>query len=107
MSDVWEHTDRVTCTHPGWVRLTGWSEIASAFMALFNADDRLQFVLTDEQVHVDGRVGWVNVDENLLGGQGGATVSSLNIFVESGYGRWRMVSHMGSLVSPPIEEDEV
>ena len=24
MSELWEHTDRVVCTHPGWATLRGW-----------------------------------------------------------------------------------
>ena len=24
MSDVWEHSDRSACTHPGWPTLRGW-----------------------------------------------------------------------------------
>ncbi|MDQ4098748.1 MAG: DUF4440 domain-containing protein, partial [Actinomycetota bacterium] len=25
MSRVWEHSERVVCTHPGWATLRGWS----------------------------------------------------------------------------------
>jgi hypothetical protein len=107
MSEVWEHSDEVLCTHPGWVTLHGWSEVAGSFYALFSGEQRVQFVLTDEHVVVRGNTAWVAIDENILGDQGGATVSALNVFVHSSFGRWRMVAHQASLVSPPTETDEV
>src|SRR3954471_22204184 len=75
MSDVWERSDRATCTHPGWSTLRGWGKVASSFFTLFTGPQRVQFVLTDAHVEVEGRVGWVSLDENLLGDQGGATVA--------------------------------
>lgn len=101
MSDLWEHSDRAACTHPGWATLRGWAAISSSFMALFQGSQTLQFILTDERVDVVGDAGWAFVDENILGDQGGATVSALNLFAKGEDGRWRMVAHHGSLVSPP------
>lgn len=103
MSDVWEHSDNVVCTHPGWVTLRGWSEVAGSFYALFNNSQRVQFVLTEEHVAIRGDVAWVVVDENILGEQAGATVSALNVFVRTGE-RWQLVAHQASLVSPPTED---
>jgi len=104
MSDVWEHSDRVLCAHPGWVTLRGWAEVAGSFFALFSNPDTLQFVLTEEHVEVVGPVAWVSIDENLLGQQGGATVSALNVFVQDGHGdNWKLVCHQASLVSAPNE----
>lgn len=102
MSDLWEHSDRVVCTHPGWVPLRGWAEVAGSYFALFNSADTIQFVLTEEQIEVYGPVAWVSVDENILGDQGGATVSALKVFVNEG-GQWKLVAHQGGLVSPPTE----
>lgn len=105
MSDVWEHSDDVVCTHPGWVTLRGWSEVSGSFYALFHNNRSVQFVLTEERVMVRGDVAWVIIDENILGEQAGATVSALNIFVRSSEdGRWRMVGHQASLVSLPTED---
>ncbi|MGE3327232.1 MAG: nuclear transport factor 2 family protein, partial [Acidimicrobiia bacterium] len=28
MSDAWEHSDAVVCTHPGWRPLHGWAQVA-------------------------------------------------------------------------------
>ena len=54
MSDVWEHSDRVSCSHPGWGVLRGWGQVAASWMALFQGPQRLQFILTDERVEVEG-----------------------------------------------------
>ena len=85
MSDVWEHSDRSVCTHPGWVMLRGWGRISASFFALFQGSQHLQFVLTDERGDVVGESRrWVSHPmENLLGDQGGATVAALNVFVRA------------------------
>jgi ketosteroid isomerase-like protein len=108
MSDVWEHSDRSVCTHPGWVTLRGWGKISASFFALFQGSQHLQFVLTDERGDVVGESGWVSLDENLLGDQGGATVAALNVFVRDAEGTWRMVCHHGSAISglPDVSERE-
>ena len=100
MSDVWERSERATCTHPGWATLRGWGKVASSFFTLFTGPQRVQFVLTDTHVEVAGAVGWVSLDENLLGDQGGATVAALNMFLfDPDVQRWRLVCHHGSVVS--------
>jgi ketosteroid isomerase-like protein len=99
MSDVWVHDDEVVCTHPGWRTLHGWGAVAGSWFALFGGPQHLQFILTDERVHLSGELAWVTVDENLIGEQVGGTVAAVNMFrrVE---GRWRMVLHHGSPVAP-------
>jgi SnoaL-like domain len=101
MSEVWEHSDRSVCTHPGWVMLRGWGRISASFFALFQGSQHLQFVLTEERGDIVGESGWVSLDENLLGDQGGATVAALNVFVRDATGTWRMVCHHGSAISGP------
>lgn len=99
MSDLWERSDRATCTHPGWATLVGWGPIAASFFALFQGSQQLQFVLTQERVVPMGEVAWVSLDENLLGDQGGVTVATVNIFVRgAGPGGWQLVCHHGSVV---------
>ncbi len=97
MSDLWEHSDRVSCAHPGWTLLRGWASVAASWAALFQSPERLQFILTNEQVVVEGNAGWVTVDENIIGAEA-ATVTSINLFVRSGT-RWQMVGHHGSVVA--------
>lgn len=97
MSDIWEHSDRVSCTHPGWAVLRGWGAVAASWLAMFQGPQQIQFILTDEHVEVDGDLGWVTVDENIIGDQTGSTVSALNVFVRTEDG-WRLVAHHGSAV---------
>ncbi len=99
MSDVWEHSDRVVCTHPGWATLRGWGPVAASWFAMFQGPERLQFILTAERCEVAGDVAWVTADENLLGGRVGGTVAALNVFVRDA-ARWRLVVHHGSPVAP-------
>jgi ketosteroid isomerase-like protein len=97
MSDVWEHTDRVTCVHPGWPILSGWASVAASWFALFDGPQRLQFIVTDEQVHVEGDTAWVTCNENLIDTGGTQAVASTNVFV-AGEAGWRLVHHHGSPV---------
>jgi ketosteroid isomerase-like protein len=103
MSELWERSERALCTHPGWATLEGWGAVAASFFALFQNGAQLQFVLTRERVSVVGDAAWVSLDENLLGDQGGVTVSALNLFVRTGQG-WRMAGHHGSVVQAVRDE---
>lgn len=99
MSRLWEHTDRVVCTHPGWASLRGWSRVSASFFALFQNAERLQFILTNDHVEVIGDTAWVSVDENILDTDGAATVAALNLFTRDEDGGWRIVAHHGSPVT--------
>ncbi len=100
MSDCWEHSDRVVCTHPGWRTLRGWGAVSGSWFALFGGPSPLQFILTDEVVTVAGDAAWVTVDENLISPEmGGNTVAALNLFVRVG-DRWQLVAHHGASVAP-------
>lgn len=98
MSDVWEHSDRVVCTHPGWGTLAGWQAVVASWFALFTNDQRLQFIVTDERVSTVGDAAWVSCNENVLDLGAGGTVAALNVFVR-GPDRWRLVAHHGSVVA--------
>lgn len=105
MSDCWEHSDRIVCTHPGWRTLRGWGAVSGSWFALFGGPSRLQFILTDEVVAVSGDAAWVTVDENLISPEmGGGTVAALNLFVR-GDDRWLLVAHHGSPVAPQAGPD--
>jgi len=97
MSEVWEHSDRVAWTHPGWSRLDGWASVSASFYALFDSGERIQFILTSERAEVAGDTAWVTLDENILGPDAGTTAAGLNLFVRNGSG-WRMVLHHSSQV---------
>lgn len=109
MADVWEHSDRVAVTHPGWPTLRGWARVAGSWDAIFANTAFFQFLLGDESVSVTGDVAWVTLEENILqaggsreGGEDlaeimGSRVAAVNVFARAG-GRWRMVLHHGSPV---------
>ena len=110
MAEVWEHSDRIVVTHPGWGSLRGWPKMLASWDAIFRNTPYIQFVLTDEEVSVVGDVGWVTVDENILQATGspdggaadteelsGSQVAATNVFVHDGT-RWRLVVHHGSPV---------
>jgi len=117
MAEVWERSDRSSVTHPGWPTLRGWARIAGAWDAIFANTAFIQFVLTDEVVHIAGETAWVTVDENILqagssreGGEDvaelqGGRVAAVNVFVRDGV-RWRMVLHHGSSVATGDGEAE-
>lgn len=97
MSDVWEHSDRVACVHPGWSILTGWGAVSASWFALFDGPQRLQFIVTDERIVVVGDLAWVTCNENLIDGGTTQAVAATNVFVRVG-GGWRLVHHHGSPV---------
>ena len=103
MSVLWEHSDRIVCTHPGWASLRGWGQVAASFFALFQNSQQLQFILTKEKAEVAGDVGWVTVDENILQTDSATTVSALNLFVRDQGGDWKLVAHHASPVTDTAE----
>lgn len=97
MSDIWEHSDRAGCVHPGWAILTGWASVSASWFALFDGPQRLQFIVTDERVEVAGDLAWVTCNENLLDTGATQAVAATNVFVRAGDG-WQLVHHHGSPV---------
>jgi ketosteroid isomerase-like protein len=111
MAEVWEHSDRIAVTHPGWPTLRGWPSVAGSWDAIFRNTPYIQFVLTGDEVAVVGDVAWVTLDENILQATGspdggaaesqelsGARIAAVNVFVRT-RDAWRMVLHHGSPVS--------
>jgi ketosteroid isomerase-like protein len=99
MSEAWEHSDRVTCVHPGWAVLRGWGKVVASWAAMFSGDQRLQFILTNVEVAVGDGFAWVTVDENVLDEHRSATVAALNLFARVGPGEWKLVAHHGAVVA--------
>jgi ketosteroid isomerase-like protein len=98
MSDVWEHSDRVVCTHPGWATLRGWAAVSGSWFALFHNGQHLQFIVTAQHAQVLGDTAVVTCDENLLGQGASGTVAALNLFVRDS-GAWKLLAHHGSPVA--------
>jgi ketosteroid isomerase-like protein len=97
MSDAWEHSERVVCTHPGWSTLRGWGPVAASWFSLFAGAQHLQFIVTNEHAEIIGEVGLVTCDENILGNDGSGTVAAMNVFTWR-QGRWLLLAHHGSAV---------
>ncbi len=95
MSEAWRHEDHVSCTHPGWATLRGWPAVAASWFALFQADQPMQFILTGVEAWVQGDVGWVTLDENMIAGPQAQSVAATNVFTRDD-GGWRLVLHHGS-----------
>jgi ketosteroid isomerase-like protein len=100
MSDVWEHSDRVVCCHPGWAPLHGWGAVAASWLGIFQGPQELQFIVTGERLEVQGDLAWSTIEENLLDGTASGAVAALNLYARGDDGRWRMIAHQGSPVSP-------
>jgi ketosteroid isomerase-like protein len=98
MSDLWEHSDRVSCTHPGWRTLHGWGSVGGSWATLLGNQQHLQFIVTEERAHIAGDLGWVTCDENLLDGAASGTVAAINLFGRQDDGTWRVLSHHGAPV---------
>jgi ketosteroid isomerase-like protein len=109
MAEVWEHSDRIVVTHPGWPMLRGWARVAGSWDAIFRNTGYIQFVLTDELVTVVGDTAWMTLDENILQSASsddlsGSKATTINVFVRShvsdaGDDKWKMVVHHASPVS--------
>ena len=97
MRAVWEHSERVVCTHPGWPIVRGWPAVEESWRRILDGPGRNQFILTNDVAVVEGNVGWVTVDENLVAGAASGTVAATNVFVRAG-GGWLLVVHHGSPV---------
>ncbi len=101
MEQVWAHGDDVTCVHPGWSPLTGWTAVRDSWAAIFSNTTLMQFRITDAQVTAVGECAWVCCTENITSVVNGAVseskVQATNIFVLRGE-RWLMMVHHGSPV---------
>lgn len=97
MVDVWEHTDRVACIHPGWPILRGWRAVGESWQRILEGPGRNQFIVTNRAVAIDGDLAWVTCDENLVSPGGTGTVAATNIYARHADG-WKLVVHHGSPV---------
>lgn len=97
MQAVWEHSDRVVCTHPGWPILRGWDDVEASWRRILGGPGRNQFIITNDSVEVVGDVAWVTCDENLVAPGVTGTVAATNVFVRTGE-QWLLVNHHGSPV---------
>jgi hypothetical protein len=97
MSDVWEHSQRAVCVHPGWPILRTWPVIEESWRRILEGPGRNQFILTNESVEIVGDLAWVTLDENLVQGAATGTVAATNLYIRAA-GLWKLVAHHGSPV---------
>jgi len=95
MEQLWERSERVTCIHPGWPIVRGWHDVIETWRRIFAGPQQLQFILTNIEVVIEGDVGVVTLDENLVDSGHTATIACTNVFVRLG-GQWLMILHHGS-----------
>lgn len=97
MAAVWEQSARATCIHPGWPILRGWAEVEASWRGIFSGTGRNQFIVTNDEVTIEGDVAWVTCDENLVDRASTGTVAATNVYARTA-GGWRLVVHHGSPV---------
>ncbi len=97
MRALWEHSDRVTCVHPGWTILRGWTAIDESWRRILEGPGHNQFILTNVSASIEGDMAWVVLDENLMTGGAATTVATTNIFIRRDEA-WLMVVHHGAPV---------
>ncbi len=109
MEEMWLHSARAQCTHPGWRRLVGYSAVMESWERIFESTFEMSFDLTAVEISVAGDVAWVVCTENITSrtydGVSRSQVEATNVF-ERHDGRWRIVHHHGSpvLAMPGPEE---
>lgn len=98
MQTIWELSDRASCIHPGWPILRGWDSVGESWRRILEGPGRNQFILTNISATIEGNLGWVTLDENLVQGASTSTVAATNLFARGNDGEWRMILHHGSPV---------
>jgi ketosteroid isomerase-like protein len=94
MADLWVNSEEAWCTHPGWPTLFGWEKIQASFQRIFSGPESPQFLTSNVRLHRANDVGWVFVEENLLGASLSA-VAAVNVFKQTA-GEWKMVGHQAA-----------
>ena len=97
MQAVWHHGGDVVCTHPGWPLLRGWALVEESWRRILEGPGRNQFIVTNDDVVVQGDAAWVTCDENLVQGGATGTVAATNIYLRTA-GGWKLAVHHGSPV---------
>lgn len=107
MMQVWSEDEEVICIHPGWPRLSGYTEVRESWRRIFSNDARLTLHVTQQSQFVTPFAVISNVLEQF--GQAGdeslaAPVAATNIYTRGALG-WRMVAHHASPVPPDSLDD--
>jgi ketosteroid isomerase-like protein len=104
MESVWATGESIECGHPGWRILRGWNVVMESWRRIFENTPKIQFMLTDVSIHIQGEFAWITLYENLNSSMGdenvSATILTTNIFKKLG-DAWRLIHHHGSTVAQP------
>jgi len=103
MTDLWVNSEETWCTHPGWPTLFGWAKIKASFQQIFSGPEPPQFLISNVRIHTANNVGWVFVEENLLGASLSA-VAAVNVFKHTD-DVWEMVGHQAAPLAHDLNLD--
>ena len=106
MDEVWAHSPKTECVHPGWDRLRGWPAIRESWRRIFQGQGPQPVDISDILVHRRGDMAWVTCYENIARESGLGSVQISQMLATNVYeridGRWRLVIHHTS-PSPPTQ----
>jgi ketosteroid isomerase-like protein len=105
MDRCWSHEPEVACTHPGWHRLDGWTDVVRSWAAIFSNSRPWKVACERARAVVDQDLAVVLCVERLetVGGEGEpARMQATNVFRKID-GRWMVIHHHASPM-PDVDE---
>ena len=101
MEAVWASDQTVHCIHPGWEIRSGWPSVRDSWVLIFNNTAKIKLAVTDLQIVIHGKIGWVNCMEEvtqMIDGEPQITyVLTTNLYLHQ-QSDWLMIHHHGSPV---------
>ena len=102
MEQIWSQSSSAVCIHPGWVKLTGWSEIRESWRVIFAHTGYMRFEPSDIDIQGIENTAWVSCVENIFTVADGMTIHSrvacTNLFVRTD-DQWQLMLHHGSAIA--------
>jgi ketosteroid isomerase-like protein len=110
MDEVWWRDDSVSCIHPGWHRLEGWSEVRRSWEVIFVNARPWQVGCEQTRIVLAGDVAFVTCVEVIAltvadPDDGPARMQATNIFSRRD-GDWRLLHHHASPWQPQGASEE-
>ena len=88
---------------PGWPTFFGLAKTKASFQHIFSGPEPPQFLTSNVRLHTAKGVGWVFVEENLLGASLSA-VAAVNVFKHTD-DVWEMVGHQAAPLAHDLNLD--
>lgn len=99
MDEVWVHSERAQCIHPGWPLIVGWAAIRSSWETIFANTTEMRFTIGHARVGGGPDLAWVTCTENILSEVADrvavTAILATNVFERSSAG-WRLIHHHAS-----------